>query len=295
MWNYNVANQTAYGFQQVAIDYSEDGSTWTQFGTYSWPLATGEGNYGGFLGPDFQGLSARYVLITSLDTGSPCRGISKIAFKAVYCPNEGTLCDDHNLLTTDDRYNDQCECLGIPMLENLCDDPVVILGDSLLYPTNYSAIQYVQSISQVATNQRTSFIGGDFVELNPGFESEAGAIFIAAIDTCTGTTANAARIARRLASRQVVKPTDQPAQMLTITRPDSGDEVLISYYVPAAGDVNLLILDAGLQPLHTMIRHEFPNRGHYQKRFRTKKLAAGLYTVSYENNGQRYVEKFVVQ
>ena len=79
----------------------------------------------------------------------------------------------------------------------------MILGDSTLMPNNYSAIQYVQSVSQVMTNQRTSFIGGDYVELNPGFNSEEGAIFIAAIDTCSSTTANGSRIAARLAARQV--------------------------------------------------------------------------------------------
>ncbi|MBK7223335.1 MAG: hypothetical protein IPH94_19155 [Saprospiraceae bacterium] len=79
------------------------------------------------------------------------------------------------------------------------EEQFVILGDSMLIPNNYSAIQYVQSMSQVSSNQATSFIGGAYVVMNPGFESEEGAVFIAAIDTCSSTTANGSRIAARMA------------------------------------------------------------------------------------------------
>ncbi|MBK7790985.1 MAG: hypothetical protein IPJ54_21000 [Saprospiraceae bacterium] len=43
-------------------------------------------------------------------SGIDCKGLGKVAFKAVYCPNQGTACDDHNPATTNDQYNDECEC-----------------------------------------------------------------------------------------------------------------------------------------------------------------------------------------
>ena len=295
VWNYNVNGETNKGFQQVAIDYSEDGTTWLQFGTYAWPLASGEDNYSGFSGPDFQGLSARYLLITSLEEDEACRGLGKVAFKAVYCPPQGTLCDDHNINTTDDKYNDMCVCEGIPLLDNLCNTEVLLLGDSLLYPTNYSAVQHVQSISQVVANQRTSFIGGDYVLLEPGFLSEEGAIFIASIDTCNGTTSNSARIAARLNKKQIVKPDDAPEQNLIIRKIPQSDEVEVAYYLKNAAEVKLEILDYRQKSQFVLTNHKYNNKGHYTKKFRTRKLAKGLYTISYFDGTQSYAEKLVVE
>ena len=53
--------------------------------------------------------------------------------------------------------------------ENLCEEEIMILGDSTLMPNNYSAINMYSRSSQVMTNQRTSFIGGDYVELESWF------------------------------------------------------------------------------------------------------------------------------
>jgi len=86
VWNYNVDGATASGFQQVVIDYSTDGINWQELGTYNWDLATGATDYEGFVGPDFTNITARYVLISSMDDAASCRGIHKISFNAVSCP-----------------------------------------------------------------------------------------------------------------------------------------------------------------------------------------------------------------
>ncbi len=86
VWNYNVDGATASGFQQVVIDYSTDGINWQELGTYNWNLASGTTNYEGFVGPDFSNITARYVLISSMDDPTSCRGIHKVAFNAVSCP-----------------------------------------------------------------------------------------------------------------------------------------------------------------------------------------------------------------
>jgi len=86
VWNYNVDGATASGFQQVVIDYSTDGINWQELGTYNWDLASGTTDYEGFIGPDFTNITARYVLITSMDNPNACRGIHKVAFNAVSCP-----------------------------------------------------------------------------------------------------------------------------------------------------------------------------------------------------------------
>jgi hypothetical protein len=63
VWNGN--EETGRGPSNVTIDYSVDGTNWTELGTFDdWPEATGSNDYTGFEGPDFAGVSARYVLIT---------------------------------------------------------------------------------------------------------------------------------------------------------------------------------------------------------------------------------------
>lgn len=286
IWNYNVNNETNKGFQSVAIDYSSDGITWIEFGTYNWNLASGAASYGGFIGPDFQETEARYLLITSLDADTnSCKGFGKIAIKAIYCPQSGTLCNDQNITTTNDRYNNQCECVGIPLYENLCEEDFLILGDSLLYPTNYSAIQNIQSISTIASSNRTSFIGGKFIELNPGFNSEDAAIFIASIDTCNTTMANSARIASMLLKEPKLRQKELPAEILSINYLNE-NQTEISYYIKSKGLAKLKILDQNLNAVFTLLDHEVNNMGHYKKLIPMKKLENEFYFVAFENNGE---------
>ena len=93
IWNYNVANATTEGFQDVSIDYSLDGVNWTNLGSYNWTQASGDSEYSGFAGPDFGGVKVRYILITSLDQTGDCRGISKMTFASLACQSQGLPCD----------------------------------------------------------------------------------------------------------------------------------------------------------------------------------------------------------
>ncbi len=65
IWNYNEAGATEFGLRSVTIDTSPDGTTWTELGTSEFPQAPGAPTYPGFAGPDFGGVSARYVVLTA--------------------------------------------------------------------------------------------------------------------------------------------------------------------------------------------------------------------------------------
>ncbi|UCF14266.1 MAG: discoidin domain-containing protein, partial [Phycisphaerales bacterium] len=62
VWNGNEVS--ARGLKEVTIDYSADGITWNELGTFNFPQAPGSNRYTGFDGPDFGGVCARYVLLT---------------------------------------------------------------------------------------------------------------------------------------------------------------------------------------------------------------------------------------
>lgn len=98
VWNYNVTDATNLGFQEVVIDYSNDGINWQELGTYTWEQATAASDYEGFDLPNIESLTTQYILITSLDPTNTCRGLSKVAFTTFNCPSIqfSNLSNGHN-------------------------------------------------------------------------------------------------------------------------------------------------------------------------------------------------------
>lgn len=82
VWNANELGETDRGFREVIIDYSLDGQSWTELGSYEWSEGSGYNSYVGETGPDFDQVQARYVLITAQSNwGDPsCYGLSEVKF-----------------------------------------------------------------------------------------------------------------------------------------------------------------------------------------------------------------------
>ncbi|MBT8448103.1 MAG: discoidin domain-containing protein, partial [Gammaproteobacteria bacterium] len=282
IWNYNKSGATQNGFESVAVDYSLDGTQWSSIGTYNWPLATGDDNYSGFVGPNFMGVEARYVLFTSLDDTTTCRGVHKIAFTAVRCPEMGNSCDDGDPNTTNDVYDENCECKGENFLENDCVDMNLTLGDSTLYTKKYSAIEYVNSVSEIDSTSKVSFVGGNSVVLDVGFETKPNAIFIAAIDTCDAANgqengsllSRSAQINQRL--QQIEKDKQKGLQVITN---ETGTGHTIKFYLPEPAHVQISIISPLDGSSNVLINHDYVNQGLYTKRIRHDKFTSGVYEV----------------
>ncbi len=82
LWNYNVQNETSQGVQHLTVDYSIDGTNWSQLGNFTVPEAPGNEGYSGFEGINFNGAIARYVVLTLNDNwaGNGCTGFSEVKF-----------------------------------------------------------------------------------------------------------------------------------------------------------------------------------------------------------------------
>jgi len=85
VWNYNEQGVTSRGPKNVIIDYSTDGSSWTELTATQFSEATGSGSYAGFTNPDlnFNNAPVRYVLISVVDNwaGSEAwAGLAEIKF-----------------------------------------------------------------------------------------------------------------------------------------------------------------------------------------------------------------------
>lgn len=154
MWNYNVTGQTNKGMMDIAIDYSSNGTTWSQATTFQLPQAPGNSSYTGVPGPDLNGITARYILITALSThGHTCAGISEVKF----------------YITPSSCYNNLTHPI-LPTVENGIAD--------------YESDTYIVSEATVHATARVDYDATTHIVLNPGFKVEAGAVFNAFIDGC---------------------------------------------------------------------------------------------------------------
>lgn len=83
IWNNNVPGETDRGLNEVVIDYSKDGSNWIELGTYILAEGPGSSFYQGDEGPDFDGVNARYILISAISNhGGDCYSLSEIRINA---------------------------------------------------------------------------------------------------------------------------------------------------------------------------------------------------------------------
>ncbi len=110
IWNANRAGESGWGAKDVVIDYSEDGNTWIELGSYTFPQANESANYSGFLGPIFNGVSVNKILITILSThdNSLCASIAEVQFR-VDCLNTWYQDADNDGLGNDLVMLEQCE------------------------------------------------------------------------------------------------------------------------------------------------------------------------------------------
>ncbi len=288
VWNYNVTGETDKGFNNVAIDISLDGNSWTTIGTYTWPYASGASDYSGFMGPDFMGVNARYVLVTSLDPSSTCRGIGKMVFNVSYCPNVGASCDDGDPITANDVIDANCNCVGNAQALNDCIVNTLSLGDTLLYTGNYSAISNVNSANSLTNNQDIKYITGETVDMLEGFEVPQGTLFEVVIEPCSNTMT--ILIPNNLRRIQEIGESD-PLHVLPV--PDS-DYQIIEFHAKTAGHYILDIVDKKGKVIYNIFNNELLNKGIYTKRIRTKKLNSGVYKVHLHNENVNEFEKMVV-
>lgn len=293
-WNYNVENQTALGFQNVAIHYSQDASVWTHLGDYNWMQAPGTSGYSGFPGPDFMGEYARYILITCLDAGEGCKGIGKSSFRIVKCPLAGTACDDKNAYTIDDKYDDNCLCAGKSIEENDCNQDYLALGDSTLHEAVHSATIQVSSVSQVANHQTVGLVAGSAVILEPGFDTGDSTIVIASIDPCTAQRSSHRLVTESAMEQYKKKLAAAKLEPLQISTDEEEGIVTVQYYVEQPGHHSISISNENGYH-YELSAYEVLNKGVYTKYFRTDKLSTGTYNITLSSAKSNVVERLTLR
>ncbi len=110
VWNANRTGESGWGARDVVVDYSADGTTWTELGNYTFPQAPETSSYQGFLGPIFGGVSVNKILITILNNhdGNTCASLAEVQFK-INCSNTWYEDADNDGLGNQMVMIEQCE------------------------------------------------------------------------------------------------------------------------------------------------------------------------------------------
>ncbi len=284
-WNYNVSGQVNKGFQQVKIDYSVDGISWVEFGSYTWPLATGDPSYAGFDGPNFYGVEARYILISTNQDLNTCKGIGKVAFYTRPCLSSGTDCDDGNPATHNDQFDDNCNCTGVKGNPNDCLFDILTLGDSILTSNIYHALTMVESKSSVVPNMNISMKAGEEVVLLPGFRGEVGSSLEILIGDCPEPQSLADPIKFKAMSKQILE-----AAPLTVRMHEYRGEsyVRIQYILTQPGSTRLEIVYDQQKASSILLEFDVAYAGMYTKLVPARLLPSGEWTVLLTTEQSKY-------
>ena len=296
VWNYNVPGETDKGFRNLEIDYSDDGISWNHFGSYNWQAASGDDDYSGFVGPNFNDLKTRFVLISAADNwGDPgCSGFSKITILADKCSGAGTPCDDGNVFTENDVFDSDCNCAGTDMILNDCVQDTLDLSYNTLSEGNYSAKMVLQSGGDVEGGHTISFVAGDNIVLMPGFEVGQSSQLIAQIEDCVqeNIISNIENQKNRVSKLERLD--ESGVQIVNKSGSDDGYVKTINYYLSKPSFVSLKILDNNGHVLATLVDRYHQNVGGYSKRLITTKLADPVYTIELVVDQRVIHEKLVV-
>ena len=92
VWNLNDPERLGWGIRRVEIDYSTDGETWYNAGTFTLDQAPGDPTYEGEEGPHLNDIEARYLLLTAKNNygGDPCFGLGELRIEAEEVVNSST-------------------------------------------------------------------------------------------------------------------------------------------------------------------------------------------------------------
>lgn len=120
IWNLNEPDHRGSGMRAFEIDYSLDGLSWVHLGSFEIDQAPGTSTYEGEVITDWEGLQARYVIITPISNyGGQCMGFSEIRFNL----------DDEQYATAA-NLESQIECLTVSTYPNPYVDHFTLEVDS---------------------------------------------------------------------------------------------------------------------------------------------------------------------
>lgn len=83
-WNVNDPDNLDAGVKLLAVDYSDNGTNWTELAVFPMPKSDGSLFYEGVIGPNFLDKKVRHILFTVVENyGAACAGFGEIKIDVV--------------------------------------------------------------------------------------------------------------------------------------------------------------------------------------------------------------------
>ncbi len=318
IWNYNADGATGKGFKDVVIDYSSDGTNWAQLGDiYEWNQATGLVGYEGFEGPNFNGITARYVLVTALNNwdNGLCHGFSKITFNATDCLMMGQACDDGDVNSVNDKYDENCDCRGegVGFTENVCGVEDMIQENAVLTSDDYQAVNNIRSSGIVNGGTSVKLFAGTSITLEEGFHASAGSDFLAKIVVCETTNSMVEAIenlgfnkveevtSELLATDNTLTNKSNPFQTedfgeisLHVWPNPTNSWTSLTFNLPESTTASLCIYATDGKKIICLAADNAFAKGVYEKDFPAQRLVAGMYYVVLKTEREVLTKSLVV-
>jgi hypothetical protein len=206
--------------------------------------------------------------------GAGCTGFSKVTFDASLCEPSGTPCDDGDPLTKLDKFDANCNCTGVKIN---CAADTLNLGSLSISDSLFQAKKLISSQNVVSLNHNVSFVAGNSIVLLPGFDTGTNVFFKANVKDCI----TAAFVENQ--ANKIVKDDVDNSQLKNI---------IFSLNAPA--QVKLVLKDANLQNIVTLIDSYSEIIGTQSKILPTTKLPKGTYWVELTVNKNVLTEKFTL-
>jgi len=174
-----------------------------------------------------------------------------------------------------------------------CEGENITKNENGVADGNYIASNTVTSAGVVDNTAKVRFTAGTSITLLPGFHAEAGADFIAYIETCNADNSLAEIPASQRTTETTPNKVTNNNQLLIKPNPFSSSAI-IDYEVGENAKVWIGLHDLTGKVIHVFVNHKTMAKGAYQQEISADNLPSGAYWVSMRTAESILTKKIII-
>jgi len=185
------------------------------------------------------------------------------------------VCNDNNTNTINDRYDENCNCIG----EDNC--PTDIIHNGNLTGGIYTVSNSIESTATINQSQRVDYDAGGYIHLDKGFlaDSKNSVYLLAKIDGCI-----------QLRKGNYI---EQIASIKNYPNPFTGETTIV-FEVNEQSNVSLMVTDIMGKVVAILLSDTPTENGTHQLRFDGNHLAQGVYYCTLITNDNISTQKMML-
>lgn len=159
----------------------------------------------------------------------------------------------------------------------------------------YSA-DNITSTGRVRNNRNVTFLGGNSITLNAGFQVNAGGRFTARIDpsVCSGLASDEGVNLRSTANDLTEAEVTESVQKITFYPNPAQQSITVNYQIDGTDFIEISIYNLAGQRARTLKTEQNPLVGKYEETYPLTKLPKGIYYLRLVTDSQQWTKKLIV-